>query len=77
MQRREAPGHSQKSQTSINHNVNQTGLPDDLRVGAEILTGLPMGDVTVQRNSSQPAHYNALAIAQGTVIYLASGQDFF
>jgi len=53
----------------------RTGLPDGLRAGIETLSGLPMDDVKVHYNSSQPAQLNALAYAQGRDIHLAPGQE--
>ena len=51
------------------------GLPGPLKAGIESLSGMDMSDVTVHRNSSQPAQLNALAYAQGNDIHLAAGQD--
>jgi hypothetical protein len=54
---------------------NDTGLPDQLKAGVERLSGLPMDDVQVHRNSSQPADLQALAYTQGSDIHVAPGQD--
>jgi hypothetical protein len=54
---------------------NNTGLPDDLKVGIEKLSGLSMDDVKVHYNSDKPEQLGALAYAQGTDIYIASGQE--
>jgi len=54
---------------------NKTGLPDQLKTGVENLSGIDISDVRVHYNSSQPAQLNALAYAQGTDIYVGSGQE--
>ncbi|NET29216.1 MAG: DUF4157 domain-containing protein [Okeania sp. SIO1I7] len=54
---------------------NNTGLPDNLKSGIENLSGYSMDDVKVHYNSDKPAQLNAHAYAQGTDIYLASGQE--
>lgn len=54
---------------------NQTGLPDQLKVGVEALSGMDLSSVRVHRNSAQPAQLNALAYAQGTDIHLGPGQE--
>ncbi len=54
---------------------NNTGLPDNLKSGIESLSGINMGDVRVQRNSSKPAQLNALAYTQGAQIHLGPGQE--
>jgi len=54
---------------------NTSGLPDKLKSGIENLSGYLMDDVKVHYNSSKPAQLKAHAYAQGSDIYLASGQD--
>ncbi|TAF35814.1 MAG: DUF4157 domain-containing protein [Cytophagales bacterium] len=54
---------------------NNTGLPDNLKSGIENLSGYSMDDVKVHYNSDKPAQLQALAYAQGTDIYLGSGQE--
>jgi hypothetical protein len=54
---------------------NRTGLPDRLKAGVEVLSGLSMDDVRVHRNSSEPAKLGALAYAKGNDIHLAPGQQ--
>ncbi|MHC5755974.1 MAG: eCIS core domain-containing protein, partial [Nostoc sp.] len=54
---------------------NKTGLPDNLKVGIENLSGLAMDDVRVHYNSPKPAELNALAYTQGSDIHVASGQE--
>ena len=54
---------------------NETGLPDDLKNGIEILSGLSMENVRVNYNSDKPAQLGASAYTQGSEIYVAPGQD--
>jgi hypothetical protein len=54
---------------------NSAGLPDPLKQGIEHLSGIPMDDVRVHRNSDRPAQLKALAYAQGTDIHLGPGQE--
>ncbi len=54
---------------------NNTGLPDNLKAGVENLSGYSMDQVKVHYNSDKPAQVQAHAYAQGTDIYLASGQE--
>lgn len=54
---------------------NETGLPDQLKDGAESLSGYSLDDVNVHYNSSKPAQLNARAYAQGTDIHLGPGQE--
>lgn len=54
---------------------NTTGLPDQLKTGAENLSGYSLNDVKVHYNSSRPAQLQAHAFAQGTDIHLAPGQE--
>ena len=51
------------------------GLPMQLKLGIEQLAGVSMEGVTVRYNSDVPAQYQALAFAEGDVIYLAPGQE--
>jgi hypothetical protein len=69
-------------QETVEHQVllekqqpKQVGLPDRLKTGIENLSGYSMGDVEVHYNSHKPARLNAHAYAQGTDIYIASGQE--
>jgi hypothetical protein len=41
----------------------------------ETMSGIPLDDVRVHRNSGKPAQLNALAYAQGRNIYLGAGQE--
>lgn len=54
---------------------NGTGLPDDLKAGAESLSGVSLADVMVHYNSARPAELDALAYTQGTDIHVAPGQE--
>ncbi|HHG83704.1 MAG TPA: DUF4157 domain-containing protein, partial [Bacteroidetes bacterium] len=51
------------------------GLPSQLKAGIESLSGVDMGDVKVNYGSSKPGQMKALAVAQGTSIDLAAGQE--
>lgn len=51
------------------------GLPDRLKTGIELISGLAMDDVQVHYNSPKPASLQALAYTQGSQIYLGPGQD--
>jgi hypothetical protein len=55
--------------------LNNTGLPDTLKLGIENLSGLSMDDVKVHYNSTKPAQLQAHAFAQGTDIHMAPGQE--
>ena len=54
---------------------NNTGLPNNLKIGIENLSGIAMDDVKVHYNSSKPREFGALAYEQGTDIYVAPGQE--
>lgn len=54
---------------------NNTGLPDNLKIGIENLSGYNMDDVQVHYNSVKPSQLQALAYAQGTDIHIAPGQE--
>lgn len=51
------------------------GLPAKLKAGMEGLSGTSMDDVRVHYNSAKPAAVQAHAYAQGSNIYLGSGQE--
>ena len=55
--------------------VNNTGLPDNIKMGVEKLSGYSMDDVKVHYNSSKPAQLQAHAYAQGTDIHVGPGQE--
>ena len=54
---------------------NRTGMPDSLKAGLEVLSGIDLSDIRVYRNSPRPAQLNALAYTQGTDIHLGPGHD--
>lgn len=60
---------------SVQKPANHSGLPDNLKLGMENLSGFSMDDVRVHYNSSKPAQLQALAYTQGTDIYVAPGQE--
>jgi hypothetical protein len=51
------------------------GLPNQLKVGIESLSGMSMDHVKVHYNSAQPKQLNAHAYAQGNDIHVAPGQE--
>jgi len=57
------------------HLENKTGLPDQLKMGIESLSGMSMDHVNVNYNSARPAQLNAQAYAQGSEIHVAPGQE--
>ena len=54
---------------------NQTGVPDELKMGMENVSGLNLDHVKVHYNSENPAEFQSYAYAQGYDIHLASGQE--
>ena len=54
---------------------NNTGLPDNLKVGVENLSSLSLDDVHVHYNSTKPAQVQALAYTQGADIYVGPRQE--
>jgi hypothetical protein len=75
IQGRFSPGLNVKLQKNPFPSPNRTGLPDELKSGIESLSGISMGDIHVQRNSSKPAGLDALAYTQGNQIHLGPGQE--
>lgn len=74
--RQSLPGRSGVSLSPpIQKKPNETGLPDQLKEGAESVSGYSMDDVNVHYSSSKPAQLNAHAYAQGTDIHLGPGQE--
>lgn len=59
----------------VQRQANNTGLPENLKTGAEQLSGFSMDDVKVHYNSSKPAQLQAHAYAQGTDIHIGAGQE--
>jgi hypothetical protein len=66
---------SSQQQEPTQKKENNTGLPDNLKTGMENLSGMPLDDVKVHRNSDKPAQLQAHAYAQGTDIHLGAGQE--
>ena len=54
---------------------NNTGLPDGLKSGMELVSGYDLGHVKVHYNSPKPAAVQAHAYAQGSDILLGAGQE--
>lgn len=59
----------------IQKKENNTGLPDNLKTGAEKLSGFSLDDVRVHYNSPKPAQLGALAYTQGTETHIAPTQE--
>lgn len=60
---------------SIQKKPNNTGLPDNLKLGIENLSGCSMDDAKVHYNSDKSVQLQALAYAQGTDIHVVPGQE--
>jgi hypothetical protein len=54
---------------------DRSGIPAQLKAGAEALSGISLDDVRVHYNSSRPAGMDALAFTQGSDIHVAPGQE--
>ena len=54
---------------------NKTGLPDDLKVGVENLSGYSLSKVKVHYNSPKPAQIQSLAYTRGTEIHVGPGEE--
>src|SRR5437762_2345202 len=54
---------------------NRAGLPDNLKVGIENLSGMGIDDVHVHYNSSKPAEMQASAYTRGAEIHVGPGQE--
>ncbi len=61
--------------TAAAQQINNTGLPDQLKAGVENLSGFSLDNVRVHYNSYKPAKLQALAYTQGTDIHVAPGQE--
>ncbi len=55
--------------------LNRTGMPDHLKSGIEMLSGMNLSDVRVHYDSAKPVQLNALAYTQGQEIHVAPGQE--
>lgn len=69
------PAQTNLEDTQGNEHENRTGLPDQLKLGIEQLSGYSLDDVRVHYNSPKPAQFQALAYTQSTDIYVARGQE--
>jgi hypothetical protein len=54
---------------------NRTGMPDQLKLGIESISGLDLSSMRVHYRSSKPAEIGALAYTQGREIHVAAGQE--
>lgn len=70
-----ADDHTSKQNLPVQKKENKTGLPDELKSGIESLSAMSMDHVKTHYNSNKPAQLNAHAFAQGSDIYLSSGQE--
>lgn len=61
--------------TSVVQRPNHTGLPDELKQGAEFLSGHSLDDVNVHYNSSKPIGLQSLAYTSGAEIHVAPGAE--
>jgi hypothetical protein len=77
-------GRNQSDQIDIRHQSrfvpaqresNDTGLPNELKSGIELLSGFSMDYVKVYYNSDKPAQLQPLAYAQGMHIHVGPGQE--
>ena len=55
--------------------VNQTGIPTQMKEDFEDRSGLSFDDVRVYYNSTKPAQLQTLAYTQGNQIHIATGQE--
>lgn len=67
--------YQEKTARTIRQKPNETGMPDNLKIGIENLSGFTMDDVRVHYNSDKPATVQALAYTQGIDIHVAPGQE--
>ena len=63
----------QDDEERLHQPPSTTGLPEHLKAGIETLSGMPVDDVTVHYNSSNPAQVQALAYTHGAEIYVGPG----
>lgn len=54
---------------------NRTGMPNQLKIGLENLSGYDLSSVRVHYNSKKPAQIGALAYTRGNQIHLGPGQN--
>jgi hypothetical protein len=65
----------EKNTDPVQKQLNNSGLPAQLKTGIETLSGYAVDDVKVHYDADKPAQLHAHAYAQGTDIHLASGQE--
>lgn len=58
-----------------NENMNQTGIPIQMKNHYETISGCSLDDVKVHYNSDKPVQLKALAYAQGNQIFMGQGQE--
>lgn len=72
---RKKAGASKTSSQLCTSVSNVTGIPDDMKVRFENLSGFSFDDVRVHYNSDKPAQFQALAYTQGSQVYIGQGQE--
>jgi hypothetical protein len=70
-----ADNYSAHEQQPIQTKENKTGLPDNLKLGMENLSGYSLDDVKVHYKSDKPEHLQALAYTQDADIHVGPGQE--
>ena len=58
-----------------NTREENTGLPQNLKLGIEHFSGIDMNDVRVNYNSEEPDNIGAHAYTQGSIINIGPGQE--
>ena len=64
-----------KPQKAGRDRSNLTGIPTQMKLDFEQLSGMSFDDVRVHYNSEKPAQFQALAYTQGAQIYIGPGQE--
>lgn len=64
-----------KESAKISSSLNQTGIPNDMKVRFENRSGLSFDDVRIHYNSDKPARLQARAYTQGNHVYIGPGQE--
>ena len=67
--------HSAQQDHPIQKKENNTGLPDNLKIGIENLSGMSLDDVKVHRNSDKPAQLQAHASVSYTHLTLPTNRE--
>ncbi len=68
-------GNKESQSTHFSTAKNRIGIPENIKIPLEQVSGIDLSGVHVHYNSSQPAQLNALAYTQGQDIYIGSGQE--